>query len=142
MEFCAYRSEINLQIKRCHCSNKMVKVPNGCIPIAVCEGCPWAARVMNESMLRKSGENVIAQNPNFKQPGIIEMGTNFVKSTVKHVVNGAETVSQEEHQQRLNICNGCEYKVGNSCKLCGCCLIKKTKWKVSECPIGRWKAVP
>ena len=144
MDFCIYRSNINLIESRCFCSNRMVKINNGNIPLYVCVGCPWASRIMNESMLRKSGENVIVPSPNVQPPtpSIIEMGTNFIKSTVKHVVNGAESVSEEVYKERLSICNGCDQREGTGCKLCGCNLPRKARWKTNSCPIGKWKEVP
>lgn len=142
MEFCIYRSDISLEANRCRCNNKMVKVPDGCIPLEICVDCPWASRIMNEAMLRQSGENVIAPNPNFQQPGIIEMGTNFIKSTVKHVVNGAESVSEGVYKERLSICNGCDQRDGTGCRICGCNLARKARWASNLCPIGKWKEVP
>ena len=144
MEFCAYRSEINLEIKRCHCSNKMVKVPNGCIPIAVCDGCPWAARLVNESMIRPTGEQVIAPNPNFKQPGIIEMGKEFISSTIKHVAGWAQSVSDQIYEDRLKICNGCAFRDNMRCTLCTCHLPKKARRKTERCPLNppKWDVVP
>ena len=141
MDFCVYRADVDVVGGKCTCTNKMVKVSDGRIPMEICNNCPWASRVINESMLRPTGEQVIAPNPNFKQPGIIEMGANFVKSTVKHVVGGAETVSEEIYKERLNTCNGCDQREGGGCKLCGCNIARKAKWKTNSCPIGKWKEV-
>ena len=43
-------------------------------------------------------------------------------------------------QERLDICQSCEYlfKKTNTCKKCGCFMDAKTKLKKAECPIGKW----
>lgn len=47
-----------------------------------------------------------------------------------------ETVIQE----RINICNNCDYlfQPTRNCKLCGCFIDLKTKLKSSSCPINKW----
>lgn len=141
MDFCAYRS--NESGNRCICSNKMIKVRNGNIPISLCEGCPWQARLIDENMVRPitTGDSVITSNPNFpEQPGIIEIGTNFIKSTAKHIMNGGKSVSKEVYEERLNICNGCEHREGNKCRRCTCNLSMKCARPLEECPIKKWLA--
>lgn len=142
MSFCIYRSNIDFLESKCFCANKMVKINSGNIPLYVCTHCPWASRVVNESMLRPTGESVITADPNFKQPSVIEMGKEFVTSTVKHVLNGASSVSDTVYQERLAICNTCEHRENTRCKLCTCNLPRKAKRPLEECPIGKWKAVP
>lgn len=42
------------------------------------------------------------------------------------------------HEQRINICNRCEFSGGWFCKKCGCLLPVKTRQTDNKCPIGKW----
>lgn len=43
-------------------------------------------------------------------------------------------------ENRLEICNSCEYliQLTNQCTKCGCFMSLKTKLRNAECPIGKW----
>jgi hypothetical protein len=43
-------------------------------------------------------------------------------------------------EQRLDICNGCEYfnKRLRKCKQCGCFMHLKTTLRRAKCPMGKW----
>jgi hypothetical protein len=55
--------------------------------------------------------------------------------------------SQEEIQQRLNICEQCEHYKDNSCLLCGCVIVRESNYmnklahKDQQCPINKWSAI-
>lgn len=42
-------------------------------------------------------------------------------------------------EKRLLICDECEFRTNNKCKLCGCNLAAKTLVKNSECPKNKWE---
>jgi hypothetical protein len=48
--------------------------------------------------------------------------------------------TEEEQEQRLNICNYCEhfFKPIKQCKKCGCIMSAKVSLKNASCPIGKW----
>lgn len=52
--------------------------------------------------------------------------------------------SQEEINNRISICNTCEYFKDNSCLLCGCVVVReanhknKLAHKNQKCPIDKW----
>jgi len=56
----------------------------------------------------------------------------FLKSKIK--------VSDEEKNNRLNICLSCPelIKITKQCKKCGCFMELKTKLENAKCPIGKW----
>lgn len=62
---------------------------------------------------------------------LVEQATNYVKSTTKHIKEGAKLVPQEEIDRRFAICKACPlFKQGKTeedggCKLCGCALNSK-----------------
>lgn len=48
-------------------------------------------------------------------------------------------LSDEETNQRLNICYSCPAYAGNhKCKNCGCNLKLKAKIKLFHCPVNKW----
>lgn len=140
---CIYKTE-NSQCQHKHVhTNKQIVSPK------ICSVCQFnntriidANKIRNQlPILTEEEKAMIAANPNFKPLGIIEMGANFIKSTVKHVVGGAESVSEETYKERLSTCNSCDQRDGTGCKLCGCNIARKAKWKTNACPIGKWKEV-
>lgn len=54
-----------------------------------------------------------------------------------------EKISKEIKEERLKICNSCEFliKKVNICKKCGCAMNVKTGLAESSCPIGKWQSV-
>lgn len=55
--------------------------------------------------------------------------------------------SQQEIDNRLSICQSCEFYKNNTCLKCGCALsrernfMNKLYWKDKSCPIGKWGSV-
>lgn len=56
----------------------------------------------------------------------------------------AQMASQEEIEQRMSICNSCEYYKEEACMLCGCRVVREKNYqnklanKKATCPDGRW----
>lgn len=73
-----------------------------------------------------------------------DKATNFARSASKHVMNGAKMVDQQIKDDRLSICQGCEFynKKSETCNKCGCYLSIKTGWASESCPEGKWKEAP
>jgi len=46
---------------------------------------------------------------------------------------------QDIIDKRMEICNGCEFKMGLNCKKCGCFIHAKTRVATARCPIGKWE---
>lgn len=46
-------------------------------------------------------------------------------------------------QERMSICNGCEFLIQatKTCKECGCFMTAKTKLPNASCPVGKWDKV-
>jgi hypothetical protein len=55
--------------------------------------------------------------------------------------------SEEQINERMNICQGCEFFQDNTCLQCGCALsrdrvyMNKLLWSDQSCPIGKWGPV-
>jgi hypothetical protein len=44
-------------------------------------------------------------------------------------------------RQRLTVCQSCEHRLGNRCRLCGCRLaglLAKATFATEHCPAGKW----
>lgn len=48
--------------------------------------------------------------------------------------------TEEQAQERLDICNGCDrfIHLTKQCKECGCFMNLKTKLKNTKCPLNKW----
>ena len=49
-----------------------------------------------------------------------------------------DMASVELRQQRLDICNGCDKKIEDTCSECSCLLSVRTSYQEITCPIGKW----
>lgn len=76
-----------------------------------------------------------------KLPSIFDMGKNFLSSMAKAVLEGPGMVTNEQYEERLNICALCENRNDQRCGVCGCFISGKAKLKASECPLGKWPDV-
>lgn len=139
---CAYKNE------QSQCSHKNVHISCQVVNDKICGICKFQSRQIDPIKLRETlpevKEEMIRSEPNFpEQPGIIDIGISFLKSTAKHIMNGGKSVSKEVYEERLNICNGCEYRAGNKCTLCTCNLSMKCARPKERCPLNppKWDEV-
>ena len=87
-----------------------------------------------------------------KAPGLAQKTVNFTKAATNHVITCLKHCTEEEKQQRFNICksNKCglfrEHGDGGICAHddCGCYIrssgkfMDKLSWADSKCPVGLW----
>lgn len=88
-----------------------------------------------------------------KMPSLLSMAKNAlgaIGSEVQYAATGAQQVSKEDIQARIDICNKCEFftanipelsekeKAENRCVKCGCYMALKHKLSSSSCPVGKW----
>ena len=66
----------------------------------------------------------------------------FAKSIAAFMADGCKTVTAEQYQERLAVCDGCENRVKARCAICGCFVAVKAKGRAWECPEGRWAIHP
>jgi hypothetical protein len=88
------------------------------------------------------------QNKNSKSPE--DVVSQFIDKTSNIVLNNTESqtntslCSEEQIQERMNICKACEYFKDNSCLLCGCVVTRSKTYqnklanKQASCPDNRW----
>ena len=73
---------------------------------------------------------------------ILELVKSFTSDLTEFVKQGAPIVNPKEYEERLKICDDCEYKIDGKlpkCGKCGCYLSVKARMKTTECPINKWK---
>lgn len=103
-----------------------------------------------ESIVSKPGPDSITQE--LKPPPIGRRLLNFAKSAALHAMRGNPTCTEEEIQQRLDICKQCDLfkrydEETGVCTHddCGCNIksqqkyLNKLAWKDQRCPIGKWE---
>jgi tetratricopeptide (TPR) repeat protein len=91
-----------------------------------------------------SGWGIQAGRPAVSTPSAganwLQMAFSAARSMATLLASGMQTVSPEVHQNRIQICAGCEHYTGLRCRVCGC-FIRPKAWLVRErCPIGKWEA--
>lgn len=78
-------------------------------------------------------------------PSLPDQGKNLAKFAFEVVKNAMQSealfVSDEIKQQRLSICQSCEYYDASQirCKHCGCFLEHKARFALDSCPIDKWR---
>lgn len=71
-------------------------------------------------------------------PPIVVQAWNLAASLAAFVADGCRTVTKDEYERRLGVCDGCEHRDGSWCMKCGCYLPAKTRGRTWGCPIGKW----
>jgi hypothetical protein len=74
-------------------------------------------------------------------PPITTQVWNVTTALASFVGDGFKTVTTEQYQARLDICDGCEFRTGNRCNACGCYLSLKAKGRAFQCPKNKWPAI-
>ena len=71
----------------------------------------------------------------------------FAIDGFKHIASGMPTCTQEQINERLEICKGCKWFGGTYCKKCGCAcgsgkkFLNKLAWADQKCPVGKWDKI-
>jgi uncharacterized protein DUF6171 len=76
-----------------------------------------------------------------KPPPLVRQAWNLARSLADFVADGCKTVTAEEYQSRLEICDSCDHRRSNRCMKCGCRLSLKAQGRAFKCPAGKWPAV-
>ena len=98
--------------------------------------CPYNITKKNIGAKLDSGE--------IKYPAMSTQFKNFGNAMLRSVVAGVSgetiTVSKDEMDRRISLCNKCEfYDSGpGRCKKCGCIAKYKSKLRTEHCPIDIW----
>lgn len=70
----------------------------------------------------------------------VEKAFRFSRALVAHAADGLQVATDADQEKRRAICRACPvFNAKNSeCRVCGCNLKIKTRWRSSRCPDSRW----
>jgi DNA-binding protein len=77
----------------------------------------------------------------FKRTNIFIKLKNFTIAVFKHIADGFAKTSIETKGRRLSKCLDCPHSKNEwfECRVCGCSINEKIKWKSEKCPENKWK---
>lgn len=106
-----------------------------------CRKCPLVQSDPEPDPSKGFGGNISAK------PSLIDRAMSLGKSVINHVAAGAPTLTDEQAQARLDICQKCEHVLQNTvlgpqCGVCRCFLKVKTRMALEVCPLQppKWSA--
>jgi len=79
-----------------------------------------------------------------QMPSLIIRGWNFANALARWTLAGMPRRTQEEIDERLAICQACDFLQNDHCTKCGCAcvesnrLINKLSLSTERCPDGKW----
>lgn len=76
-----------------------------------------------------------------RMPPLSRQAWNLATSLASFVADGMRTVSKQQYQERLEICDACGRRRGNRCLVCGCRLSLKARGRAFRCPVQKWPEV-
>ncbi len=117
-----------------HCSHSQVRAKDGLVIANFCQNCSQRVVVChNPRTIQPTTEAKPDQVPRLNR-----QVWNLTQSLAAFAADGFRTVSAEEYEGRLSICDGCSERRGNRCLQCGCFLSKKARGRAFRCPLGKW----
>lgn len=63
---------------------------------------------------------------------------NLATALKEFISDGCTLVTTEQYRQRMEICNQCDQREDNVCRVCGCHLAIKAQGRAFDCPLERW----
>ncbi|MCB9939633.1 MAG: hypothetical protein H6823_15430 [Planctomycetaceae bacterium] len=73
-----------------------------------------------------------------KPPSLPRQVWNLAQSLASFVADGCKTVTPQQYQARLEVCDTCDQRKGNRCMKCGCQLSLKARGRAFRCPLAKW----
>lgn len=129
---CDFRSELHTGL-RYVCSHSGVRVENGLVTGAICRIC--SMRQMPSVSLSQDSAISITRN---SHPRLISRGWSLAQAVAAFVSDGCRTLTAENYQARLSVCNDCNRRRKNRCLECGCNLCLKARGRTFRCPLDKW----
>lgn len=97
-------------------------------------GCPFCKKGKDEAQEPEVPEEKPVKRP----PSLLTQGWNFATALTDYVKSGMQNTSPEDFAERMQICDGCEWRSNDRCMKCGCFIGQKAGWASADCPIGKW----
>lgn len=73
-----------------------------------------------------------------RPPSLLQQGWNVAQALAAFTADGFQTVTKEQYEARLAICETCDRRRGTRCLQCGCGLALKAKGRAFQCPLKKW----
>jgi hypothetical protein len=118
------------------CLHNRVRVAGGRVTSEVCKNC--TARILPAIPHSSSTTNTHSQTTRRSRPNHAQRAWNLAASVRDFISDGCRTVSKDEFEERLKVCDSCEFRNANSCTQCGCRLNLKARGRAFRCPVNRW----
>jgi len=121
-----------------------------------CKMCGYRSRVDARRQCPKLESKEGIESPRIDSPSTFKKIGNFGRHLLEHASDGFQRASEEDIQDRLEVCKGCELfkliqenPIHGVCQheSCGCSIkdtqvfLNKLAWKSSECPLKKWKKI-
>lgn len=108
-----------------------------------CINCKYRCKVNAKRSCPIEQETIVTKTTG---PSFLQKAINFSSAVVHDVATGMQRCTEEEMDERIEICKTCPFynHEDSSCNKCGCPLSRekiyrnKLYWKSSGCPIGKW----
>jgi len=98
---------------------------------------------------KEKSPNKIPWQPSITYNGVVlqesktlsEMTWSLAVAFAQFIVSGAKTVTREEYEERIRICDACLDRKGWRCPECGCVITLKARGRVWKCAKGKWPPI-
>ena len=116
------------------CQHRNVHSSRNLVEDEICYSCIWhnvecpnpipvPEKPLEQSLPQRSGPPTV-------MPSLFARAWNLTQSLIDFTADGFETVTKEQYEQRLSICEKCDRRRENYCVECGCYLSRAIASKV------------
>lgn len=121
------------------CRHTRVRSAGSLVTGNICRTCQWCQKpcaqprpVPADPLERRADDQ--PQRP----PPMLRRVWSLATALKDFVADGLATVTAEQYEERLKICDGCDQRNGNWCAKCGCSLSVKARGRAFQCPLDKW----
>ena len=123
------------------CRHRRVHSVGNLVEADVCCTCIWHGTechdpriVPDDPLNQPEAERVVPH----EFPPMRQRVWNLARSLTDFVMDGLKTVTAEQYEDRLKICDGCDRRREDYCVECGCSLSLKARGRAFQCPLQKW----
>ena len=136
---CDYRVDIDGD-ERIYCRHTSMIAPLNLVPGIACRVCHERTNICESPRPVPTDDELleILQADPKEMPPLATQAWNLVGAVKDFVADGLKTVTTEQYEARLAICDECDQRVGDRCVKCGCHLSIKARGRAFKCPLRKW----
>lgn len=120
------------------CRHPRVHARGNRVESVICARCTLAACPCPEPRIISPDAAPEERQP----PPLYVQAWNLASALAAFAADGFRTVTKEQYQQRLAICDTCPERRGTQCLKCGCRLPWKATGRAFQCPLDKWPTIP